>query len=294
MTAQTGVIVESYADPSALLRGLKTLRDKQGLTPRGLLFLALTQDGAIHVGIPADPERIADIKVGEKLALVWPEEGRYFHFDAIHRLPGDFVMWNGDRRIKDAGTGSQVATIVASFLKGGSARNVLFGCTPHQPGSWLSESSRTVVPLHEQGYVEVVPVASGLIARRTMDHRLYYLSFAELASTGRLDSWGPVFESPLGNILLIERRVMHDRLVLSCAEGLVEVDLADVPDVSEQARATTNGSMAVVGRIDGGAFAVTSGTPQPWGFDDLRPALLIGGEGATLADLGRALAARAP
>jgi len=62
--------------------------------------------------------------------------------------------------------------------------------------------------------------------------------------------------------------------------------------VVETARATTNGSMAVVGRIDGGAFAVTSGKPQPWGLDEMRPALLVGGAGATLADLGHALAAR--
>ena len=289
----TKVNVERYGEPAAMLRGLKELRAK-GLTPRGMLFLALSPDGAIHLGIPENPEEITAIKVGEKMALVWPLEGRYFHFDSIHRLPGDFVLWNGDRRLKDPGSASQVATLVASFLKGGSARNVLFGCTPHQSGSWLAETSRQVVPLHEQGYVEVVPVASGLFARRVMDHRLFYLPFALLATTGRLEGWGPVFESPLGNILLLERRVMHDRLVLSCEHGLIEVDVAQVPRVFEKARASTNGSMAVVGRVDGGAFAVTSGKPQPWGLDEMRPALLIGGEGATLVDLGKALATRQP
>ena len=288
---RTGVRVERYGDPAAALRGLKELRGK-GLTPRGLLFLALSPDGAIHLGIPDDAEMITSIKVGEKLALMWPLEGRFFHFDAIHRLPGDFVLWNGDRRLKDPGTATEVARIVASFIKGGSARNVLFGCTPHQSGSWLGEAARTVVPLHEQGYVEVVPVATGLFARRVMDHRLFFLPFALLASTGRLEGWGPVFESPLGNILLLERRVMNDRLVLSCERGLVEVDVAQVPRIIERARAQTNGSMAVVGRIDGGAFAVTSGKAQPWGLDEMRPAVLVGGEGATLADLGRALATR--
>jgi hypothetical protein len=285
------VIVESYTDPAALLRGLKQLRT-QGLTPRGLIFLALSPDGGIHVGLPADPDQVSRIKVGEKMALVWPREGRYFHFDAIHRLPGEFVLWNGDRRLKDPGTASQVATIVASFLKGGGKSNVLFGCTPHQSGSWLSQTSRQVIALHEQGYVEVVPVPSGLFARQVMDTRLFYLSFATLAATGRVEGWHPVFESPLGNILLLERRVLHDRLVLSCERGLIEVDVAKVPQITEKARATTNGSMAVVGRIDGGAFAVTSGTPQPWGLDELRPALLIGGEGATLVDLGKALQTR--
>ena len=101
-----------------------------------------------------------------------------------------------------------------------------------------------------------------------------------------------MFESPLGNLLLLERRVMSDRLVLSCERGLIEVDVSQVPAIVETARATTNGSMAVVGRIDGGEFAVTSGRPQPWGLDEMRPALLVGSPGQTLADLGAALATK--
>jgi hypothetical protein len=284
------VVVEKFAGPPALLRGLKAMRER-GITPRGLLFIALSPDGAIHVAVPRDPDEIDAIKIGDKLALVWPDEGRYYHFDAIHRLPGDFVLWNGDRRLKDPGDASEVAALIASWLKGGSAKNVLFGCTPHQPGSWLAQG-RNVVPLHEQGVVEVVPVAQGLFARRVMDPQLFYLPFSRLAGTGRVDGWGPVFESPLGNVLLLERRVLHDRLVLSCERGLVEVDVSEVPRIVETARATTNGSMAVVGRVDGGAFAVTSGTPQPWGLDGMRPALLIGSPGGTLVDLGLALAAK--
>jgi hypothetical protein len=281
------VNVESFSGPPPLLRGLRAMRER-GITPRGLLFLALSPDGTVHVGVPHDPEQITSIKVGEKLALVWPEEGRYYHWDAIHRLPGDFILWNGDRRLKDPGDASEVTQIVASFLKGSNARNVLFGCTPHQPGSWLAHG-RAVVALHEQGVCEVVPVAQGLFARRVMDSHLFYLPFSQLASTGRVDGWSPVFESPLGNILLLERRMLADRLVLSCERGLVEVDVSAVPQVTERARATTNGSMAVVGRIDGGAFAVTSGKPQPWGLDGMRPALLVGAPGQTLVDLGRAL-----
>ncbi|HZS35823.1 MAG TPA: hypothetical protein VFF06_03305 [Polyangia bacterium] len=286
----SGVTVEKFTGPASLLQGLKRLRER-GITPRGLLFLALSPDGAIHIAVPEDPEQVTSIKIGEKLALVWPLEGRYFHFDNIHRLPGDFVLYNGDRRLKDPGDAPEVAQLVASFVKGSSAKNVLFGCTAHQPGSWLVEN-KTVVALHEHGVCEVVPVAQGLFARRVMDHRLFFLPFARLASTGRVDGWGPVFDSPLGNVLLLERRVLADRLVLSCEHGLVEVDVSQVPRVVETARATTNGSMAVVGRIDGGSFAVTSGTPQPWGLDEMRPALLVGGAGAQLADLGRALATR--
>lgn len=288
----TSIVVEKYTGPAPLIQGLKRLRER-GVTPRGLLFLALSPDGAIHIAVPQSTDEFATLKVGDKLALVWPHAGRYFHFDAVHRLPGDFVLWNGDRRLKDPGDAPEVAQLIASFLKAMSAKNVLFGCTPHQPGSWLAEG-KNVVALHEHGVCEVVPVGQGLFARRVMDHHLFFLPFAQLASTGRVDGWSPVFESPLGNVLVLERRVMGDRLVLSCERGLIEVDVSQVPRVVETARATTNGSMAVVGRVDGGEFAVTSGKPQPWGLDELRPALLVGSPGAKLADLGRALATRAP
>ena len=65
----TDVTVERFAEPASLVRGLSRLR-QAGLTPRGLLFLALAPDGAIHVGTPADPEQVTQIKVGEKLAPV--------------------------------------------------------------------------------------------------------------------------------------------------------------------------------------------------------------------------------
>jgi hypothetical protein len=266
-----------------------------GLTPRGMLFLAISPEGAIHIGTPADPERVTSIKVGEKLALVWPSEGRYFHFDAIHRLPGNFILYNGDRRLKDPGDALEVAQVAAGFLKGSSTKNVLFGCTSHQPGSWLCVG-RQAVALHELGFVEVVPVPQGLIARRQIDSRLYFLPALQLVAGGRLgaaaEDWTPVFTSPLGNVLLLERRVLADRLVLSCEQGLVEVDVSTVPEVKETLRVATNGTMAVVGRVDGGAFAVTSGQKEEWGLAELRPALLIGGQGDTLIELGRALRAR--
>ena len=286
-----GVKVEKFSQPAPFLTGLKRLR-QGGLTPRGFLFLALDPSGSIHVGVPEDPEQITRIKVGEKLALVWPLEGRYFHFDSIHRLPADFVLWNGDRRLKDPGDAADVAAVVAAFLKGGSAKNVLFGCTPHQPGAWITIGDpNNVIALHEHGFSDVVPVPQGLLARRAMDHRLFFLPFAALLEK-RMEQFAPIFESPLGNLLLLERRVMQERLVLSCEQGLIEVNVAALPRVVECSRATSNGSIAVVGRIDGGAFAVTSGSVQPWGLDQLRPALLLGGAGTTLVDLGHALQAR--
>jgi hypothetical protein len=266
-----------------------------GLTPRGLLFLALSPDGAIHIGTPSDAERVTSIKVGEKLALLWPAEGRFFQFDSIHRLPGGFTLYNGDRRLKDPGDALEVAQVTASFLKGSNAKNVLFGCSPHLPGSWLAHGRQTM-PLHELGFVEVVTVPQGLIARRQVDRRLYFLPMQSLIAGGRIgataEQWQPVFDSPFGNVLLLERRVLGDRLVLSCEDGLVEVNVADIPNVTETLRVATNGTMAVVGRVDGGSFAVTSGRKEEWGLADLRPALLIGGQGESLVELGRALRAR--
>ncbi len=287
----SGVRVESFTGPTMFLQGLKALR-QTGLTPRGLLFLALSPDGKIHLGVPEDPERVTSIKIGEKLALVWPNEGRYFHYDSIHRLPGNFILWNGDRRLKDPGDQSDVTMLIAQFLKGFSAKNVLFGCTPHQPGTWLSDGNKNAVALHELGIVEVVPVSQGLLGRRIVDHRLFFLPFAQMGATGRLDGWGPVYESPLGNILLLERRVLNETLLLSCEHGIIEIDVSDLPGTKERTRVPTNGSMAVVGRIDGGSFAVTTGKPEPWGLDEMRAALLVGGEGGTLVDLGRALATK--
>jgi len=288
------VAVERFAEPASLVRGLGRLR-QAGLTPRGLLFVALGSDGGVHLGTPANPELVTSIKVGEKLALVWPSEGRFFHYDAIHRLPGNFTLYNGDRRLKDPGDALEVAQVIAGFCKGSNAKNVLFGCTSHQPGSWLAVG-RQAVPLHELGFVEVVPVPQGLLARRQVDPQLYFLPAHKLVAGGRLgasaDDWNPVFTSPLGNVLLLERRVVGDRLVLSCEEGLIEVDLAEIPKVKELLRVATNGTMAVVGRIDGGSFAVTSGQKEEWGLADLRPALLIGSSGDTLVELGKALRAR--
>ena len=80
--------VYHYRDPAAVILGLKELR-KQGLTPRGLLFVALDPRGETYIAVPEDLDAVANIRVGDKLSLVPPFEGRYFHFDAVHRLPGD-------------------------------------------------------------------------------------------------------------------------------------------------------------------------------------------------------------
>ena len=133
---------------------------------------------------------------------------------------------------------------------------------------------------------------TGLLARRQGEANLYYLPYGKLALLGPLEGWRPVFTSPLGNILLLERRVLAGRLVLTCTHGLVEVDIAELPEVHHSAQVELASGFGVVGRIDGGAFAVTVGTVEEWGLVNVAPALLVGAEGETLADLARSLAAR--
>jgi hypothetical protein len=275
------VRVETYPDPPAFLRGLKALQAR-GLNYRGLHFLALDPHGAIHVALPESFDKAA-LRVGEKLTLSWPgpPDQRLYHFDSIHMLRDDFYVFNGDRRLAHPGDAIDVGLVVANFLKWGGVSNIFFGCTPHQPGSWLL-GGKEVVALHDFGVVEVLPVPSGLLARRIHDHRLYLLTYEDIARTGHLEDWLPVYNSPLGNILLLERRVVRNLLVLSCERGLVEVDLSGLPRVRERARlvvpqrAGQAGEIfAVVGRIDGEAFAVTRGTPRPWGLENLQPAELL-------------------
>ena len=46
-----GIRTERFAEPTSLLLGLAEMR-RRGVTPRGLLFLALDSTGSIHVGVP--------------------------------------------------------------------------------------------------------------------------------------------------------------------------------------------------------------------------------------------------
>jgi hypothetical protein len=279
-----------YRDPAAVYLGLNQLR-KAGLTPRGILFLALDPRGETYIAVPEDMDVVTELRVGDKLALEPPWQGRYFHFDAIHRLPGDTTLWNGDRRLADAGSAAEVATGVAEWLRGASAKNLFLGCTPHQPGSWWMQSDRDpVTALHARGFVNAVVATSGLIASRIGEATLYHLAWRDLAQTGALAAWTPVFASPLGNILMVERRILNYRLVLSCQRGLVEIDVSGLPETATQTEAIELATgLGVVGRVDGGAFAVTSGTIEDWGLANVRPALLVGGPNQTLADLPRAL-----
>jgi len=284
----TAIASHSFPDAVAMLRGLGQLR-RRGVTPRGLLFLALDPRGVVYLAVPEDVDEVARIRVGEKMAFQWPFEGRYFYFDSVHRLRGDVVLFNGDRRLQHPGNAAEVASMVAGFLKTASAKNVFFGCTPHQPGSWMYIDPE-VVALHELGFVEVVPAAQGLLARAMFDNRLFFLPFTAVGRAGEKEAWEPVFTSPLGNLVMLERRVMGSGLVLTCEHGLLEVDVQGLPRVTERARVPLESGFGVVGRIDGGAFAVTVGKPQPWGLEDTRPALLVGAEGGGLAELAAALA----
>jgi len=285
--------VYHYRDPAAVILGLKELR-KQGLTPRGLLFVALDPRGETSVVVPEDLDVVETVRVGDKLSLEPPLEGRFFHFDAVHRLPGDSVLWNGDRRLGDTGSAPEVACAIAEWLKGSSAKNVFLGCTPHVPGSWWAvDHLSTVTVLHSLGFLDCVVTSTGIIARKIDDRRLFHLEFSALAQLGNpVDGWEEVFTSEMGNILLIERRVLQNRLVLTCERGLIEIDVSHLPElVIETARVPMRSGFGVVGRIDGGAFAVTAGTIEPWGLTNMSPAMLVGSPTESLLDLPKTLRA---
>lgn len=285
--------VYHYRQPAAVILGLKELR-KQGLTPRGLLFVALDPRGETYIVVPEDLDAVASIRVGDKLSLVPPLEGRYFHFDAVHRLPGDSVLWNGDRRLGDSGNAPEVAVALSAWLKGSSAKNVFLGCTPHVPGSWwIADQRPPAVDLHPLGLLDCVVASQGILARKVDDPRLFLLGFTALAQQGHPNTgWTEVFTSDLGNILLVERRVLHYRIVLTCERGLIEIDISHLPDlVIETARVLMQSGFGVVGRIDNGAFAVTVGTIEPWGLTNMSPAMLVGSPIASLLELPRMLRA---
>jgi|GEM_PF-1020822 len=289
----TSVRLYHYRDHASVFLGLEELR-KQGLTPRGILFIALDPRGETHIAVPEDLDQVTSLRVGDKLSLDPPFEGRFFYFDAIHRLPGGTILWNGDRRLHDAGSAGDVAMAVCQWLRGMSTKNLFLGCTPHQPGSWWTHRvDQPITALHARGFVDAVVCNSGLLARRIGEPKLYFLPWKDLAQTGALNRWEPVYTSPLGNILLLERRLMQYRLALTCERGIVELDVSGVPDVAEAATVAMKSGFGVVGRVDGGAFAVTSGRPETWGFADLEPAMLVGSPNESLLDLGRALAASA-
>jgi hypothetical protein len=284
--------VYHYRDPAAVILGLKELR-KKGLTPRGLLFIALDPRGETYIAVPEDLDAVGNVRVGDKLSLEAPWKGRYFHFDSVHRLPGDSVLWNGDRRLGDTGSAPEVACAISEWLKGSSAKNVFLGCTPHQPGSWWTIDPRSpVIDLHAGGFVDCVVTTSGILARRIDEPKAYHVEFAQVAANGLRDKWHEVFRSEMGNILLLERRVLGYRLVLTCERGLIEIDVSHLPDlVIETARVPMVSGFGVVGRIDGGAFAVTAGRVEPWGLRDVSPAMLVGSPNETLLDLPKTLRA---
>ncbi len=276
-----------YTSGFAFVRGLQAMR-KGGLKPQELLFLAFDQQGDVKLEIPADPNDVDHIRVGHKLSLSPPYE-QMFYIDSVQAVEGNVVIINGDRRVGRFSSLVDVATWISWFVRHAGNRSVFFGCTPHQPGSWWIKGNE-VTPLHSSGFVDIVMSKGlGLLARRSMDHRLYFLHWKDIV-TGALDRWSPIFSSDLGNILMLERRLANPRLVLSCQRGLVEVHLLDPPDVVEETnRLETSGNLAVVGRIKDGAFAVTSGVPMEWGYDNLKPAKLVGSRGCSFRQLRKQL-----
>ena len=282
MPAMVATRTICYSSALAMIQGLRQ-QFKEGLRPRDVMFAALDPHGDFHLTVPERPNDLGRLRVGEKLTLPQPEDSRFRFLDAVHPVGGDAVVLNGDRRIGGLSSMVDVASLVSWFINTAGDASIFFGCTPHQPGSWLIRDER-VDSLHARGFVEIVPAAQGLLARRTMDDGLYFLP-NEALIRGAVEKWRRVYSSPLGNVLMLERRLLYDQLVLSCQEGLVEVDVYDLPSVIETGRFSLRGGYAVVGRITAGAFAVARGKPLDWGFEALTPATLVGSEGCSFMEL---------
>ena len=287
MTSMIDTRTLHYTSGFAFVRGLQNMH-KQGLKPQEMLFLALDRQGDVKLEITADPDEVDHLRVGHKLSLSPPYEGT-FYIDSVHAVEGNVVLINGDRRLGRFASLVDVAVWISWFVRRAGNRSVFFGCTSHQPGSWWVKGN-LVTPLHNSGFVDIVMSKGvGLLARRSMDHQLYFLPH-EAAIRGDLDQWIPIYASPLGNLLMLERRLTSSRLVLSCQRGLVEVQLTDPPGVVEETnRMDTGGDLAVVGRIKDGAFSVTSGSPMEWGYDNLKPAKLVGSRGCSFRQLRKLL-----
>ncbi len=104
----------------------------------------------------------------------------------MHRLPGDSVLWNGDRRLGDTGSAPEVACAISEWLKGSSAKNVFLGCAAHVPGSWWTvDHLSAVVDLHALGLLDCVVTTTGVLARKIDDPRLFHLEFQALAHNGK-------------------------------------------------------------------------------------------------------------
>lgn len=281
-----------FREPAAAIIGFQELA-KRGITPRDILFVCLDTRGECHVAIPQASARVGELRVGDKMSCEAPWEGRYFHFDAIHCLPGDTVLWNGDRRLGDTGSAEEIAFGISRWLKQRGAKNMFLGCTPHQPGSWwVADERAPSVDLHAQGLVDAVITSSGILARRIGEPSLFLLDFSELRSHGIRGNWEEVYRSDLGNILMLERRVINYSIVLSCEHGHIELDISGLPEAVNVAQRTTSetSGLGVVGRIDGGAFAVCRGDVEPWGLARITPAQLVGSSAQRLSELPAAMA----
>ena len=292
-----------FRNTVALVEGMKR-EFRAGLRPRALLFMGLDDQGSIYVACAEREADVSTLTVGEKLTLPKPFTQPLAYVDAIHPLGNGIIVVNGDRKLGELAGLFDVAAMATEFIRQAASHassaahmgfqprvrhdSVIFGCTAHRPGSWWVKDDASSVPVHTHGFVEIVPTQRGLVSRRSGDQKLYFLSGHE-AVTGRHEEWQPIYQSPLGNILMLERRVLGGRLFLSCEQGLIEVDLTDLPRVHELGQLKTTRHCGVVGRVSHGAFSIVRGEPTEWGFSVLGPATLIGTEEGSLAELSAAL-----
>jgi len=273
----------------AFTGGMKKLL-RQGLCPEEMLFLAFDRKGDVKLQVSRFPDHAVKLRPGHKLALKIPFEAGMLYLDAAHPLNRKVVVVNGDRRLGKLPSLVDVSVWMSWFVEKSGTRSVFFGCAPHMPGSWwIHRPTERVEPLHTSGYVDIVVAeGTGLLARRSFEPHLYLLDMED-AVAGRLDRWRKVYTSPLGNLLLLERRIVDSSLLLNCQDGLVEVKVEEAGEVTEQAVKPLQCGCAVVGRVAQGTFAVSRGEPVEWGYDNLSPATLVGARDCSFNHLVKAI-----
>jgi len=263
-----------FSSGYAFVQGVKALA-RDGITPDDLVFVAFDPHGRVKLQVVRYRGRRPGHGTGHKLTLASPFGDEMYYLDAVHPVDDHTLVVNGDRRIGGLALLPDVATWLAWFVRKAGRRAVFFGCTPHMPGSWWVQGRDRTEPLHGRGYVDLVlHPTHGLLARRSLDPHLYLLDMVS-ARRGDLDRWARVYTSPLGNLLMLERRVIGHRLLLTCEHGLVELDLGGLPAVRETGLERMTGGLAVVGRTTDGAFAVTRGVVREWGLEAVKPAVLV-------------------
>ena len=203
--------VYHYRDPAAVILGLKELR-KQGLTPRGLLFVALDPRGETDIVVPEDLDAVANVRVGDKLALVPPMAGPLLPLRrrasparrqraVERRSPARRYRLGARGRVRDQRVAQgRVGEERVPRLHAARAGLVVDG---RSPVAGRSTCTRRAISTASSP-------TTGILARRIDDPGSTISTIARCASTESRPTAGmKCSRREMGNVLLVERRVLH-------------------------------------------------------------------------------------